>query len=183
MLVEVALAALGDAEDPVVVDVGTGTGAVALAIKHERPDASVFATDVAAEAVELARANAERLRLDVRVLEGPYLQPLPGDLRGWVDLVVSNPPYVAPEAYADLPAEVRADPAEALLGGVEIYRELADRATGWLRDGGWLAVEIDPAQAEPVTRLLERGYGEVRVDRDLTGRDRVVLARRFPGEP
>jgi len=183
MLVELALAALGPAEDPVVVDVGTGTGAIALAIKHERPDASVFATDVAAEAVELARANAERLGLDVHVLEGPFLGPVPGDLRGWVDLVVSNPPYVAPETYADLPAEVRADPEEALLGGLEIYRELGERSSGWLRDGGWLAVEIDSTQADAVTGLLAHDYGEVRVERDLTGRDRVVLARRFPGDP
>jgi release factor glutamine methyltransferase len=179
VLVERALAGLGPAEDPVVVDVGTGTGAIALAIKHERPDASVFATDVSPEAVALARENAEPLGLDVRVLEGSLLEPLPEELRGWIDLVVSNPPYVAPEEWADLPIEVRADPEAALVGDVDLYRRLAEAAARWLRDGGLLAMEIGAARGEAVTRALAPVYGEVRAERDLTGRDRVVLARRF----
>ncbi len=178
VLVELALDALGGSEDPVVVDVGTGTGAIALAIKHERPDASVFATDVSPEAVALARDNAERLGLEVRVLQGSLLEPVPGELRGWVDLVVSNPPYVSRQEWADLPAEVRADPEGALLGGIEVYEHLAEAAARWLRDGGLLAMEIGAAQGEAVADLLERDYGEVRVAQDLTGRDRIVLARR-----
>lgn len=178
VLVEHALGALGHAEGPLVVDVGTGTGAIALAIKDERPDATVYATDVSPDAVDLARANAERLGLDVRVVEGALLDGLPDELRGWVDLVVSNPPYVTAEEYEDLPAEVRADPEAALLGGIAVYEALARDAGRWLRDGGVLAVEIGAVQGEAIAALLADGYAEVRIEPDLSGRDRVVLARR-----
>ncbi|HEY7756405.1 MAG TPA: peptide chain release factor N(5)-glutamine methyltransferase [Actinomycetota bacterium] len=177
VLVEHALRSL-EGEDPVVVDVGTGTGAIALAIKDERPDANVYAIDVSSDAVALARENAHRLGLDVRVLEGPMFEPLPEQLRGWVDLVVSNPPYVTPEEYLDLPAEVRADPEAALLGGVDVIERLAVEAGRWLRDGGALAVEIGARQGDAVASALSKGYADVRVEPDLTGRDRIVLARR-----
>ena len=177
ILVEHALATLGDREDPVVVDAGTGSGAIALAIKDERPDATVFGTDLSAEAVELARANAARLALDVTVVEGDLLEPLPADLRGWVDLIVSNPPYVPEDEIDDLPAEVRADPRLALAGGTEIHRRLAEQAPRWLRSGGTLAVEIDARRGEEVTDLLSPRFAGVRLERDLAGRDRVVLAR------
>jgi release factor glutamine methyltransferase len=178
VLVEAALRALGRAEAPVVVDVGTGTGAVALSIKDERPGAKVFATDLAPEAVELARANAARLGLDVSVLEGDLLEPLPAELRGWLDLVVSNPPYVTPQQLEDLPTEVRADPELALVGDLEIYRRLAGEALRWLRDGGVLAVEIGASQGTAVAEALERSFMDVRVTTDLVGRDRVVVGRR-----
>ena len=177
ILVEHALATLGDREDPVVVDAGTGSGAIALAIKDERPDATVFGTDLSAEAVELARANASRLGLDVTVVEGDLLEPLPPDLRGWVDLIVSNPPYVPEDEIDDLPAEVRADPRLALAGGTEIQRRLAEQAPRWLRSGGTLAVEIDARRGEELTDLLSPRFARVRLERDLAGRDRVVLAR------
>ena len=177
ILVEHALATLGDRDDPVVVDAGTGTGAIALAIKDERPDATVFATDLSAEAVELARSNASRLGLAVTVLDGDLLEPLPADLRGWVDVVVSNPPYVPPEEIDDLPAEVRADPRLALAGGTEVHRRLAEQAPRWLRSGGVLAVEIDARWGEEVAELLSPRFTRVRVERDLAGRDRVVLGR------
>lgn len=177
LLVEHALSEVGDREDPVVVDVGTGTGAIALAVKDERPDATVFATDLSAEAVELARANAARLGLAVTVLEGDLLEPLPVDLRGWVDVVVSNPPYVPAEDLEDLPAEVRADPVLALVGGIDVYERLGTQASRWLRAGGVLAVEIDARLGDPVVRALSTAFAGVRVERDLTGRERVVLAR------
>ena len=176
LLVDHALSEVRDREDPVVVDVGTGTGAIALAVKDERPDATVFATDLSAEAVELARANAARLGLDVTVLEGDLLEPLPVDLRGWVDVVVSNPPYVPAEDLEDLPAEVRADPVLALVGGIDVYERLGAQASRWLRAGGVLAVEIDARLGDPVVCALSTAFAEVRVERDLTGRDRVVLA-------
>jgi release factor glutamine methyltransferase len=177
ILVEHALSAVGEREDPVVVDAGTGTGAIALAVKAERPDATVVATDRSVEAVELARSNAARLGLAVTVLEGDLLEPLPADLRGWVDLVVSNPPYVPAEEWDDLPREVRADPAPALLGGLEVYRRLGAEASRWLRDGGTLAVEIDARLGDDVARVLADALVDVRIERDLAGRDRVVLAR------
>mgnify|MGYP003397127080 FL=1 len=177
LLVEHALSTVGDREDPVVVDAGTGTGAIALAVKDERPDSTVFATDVSSEAVELARSNASRLGLDVTVLEGDLLEPLPGDLRGWVDLVASNPPYVPAEEIDDLPAEVRVEPVLALAGGVELYRRLAAQSSRWLRDGGTLAVEIDARLRDDVARVFAETFVDVRVLRDLAGRDRVGLAR------
>ncbi len=178
VLVGAALEAVARIHGPVVVDVGTGTGAVALAIKDERPDAEVLATDLAPEAVELARANAARLGLAVRVFEGDLLEPLPEELRGWVDLVVSNPPYVTPEEYGDLPADVRADPPLALLGGPEVYERLAAEAARWLVDGGTFAVEVGAAHSAEVVKGLEPVFMEVRVIPDLAGRDRVVLGRR-----
>ena len=177
ILVEHALSTLGDREGPVVVDAGTGTGAIALSIKDERPDATVFGTDLSAEAVELARANAARLGLEVTVIEGDLLEPLPAAMRGWVDAIVSNPPYIPLEEIDDLPAEVRADPRLALAGGTEVHRRLAEQAPRWLRSGGALAVEIDARQGEEVAKLLSRRFTRVRVERDLAGRDRLVLAR------
>ena len=177
-LVGAALRELGDADAPVIVDVGTGTGAIALSIKDELPNANVFATDISPEAVELARANATHLGLDITVFEGDLLDPLPSDLRGWVDLVVSDPPYLTPEEYEDLPVEVRADPKLALVGGVEVIERLADEALRWLGDGGVLAVEIGASQGRDVVRLLERSFADVRLEPDLAGRDRVVIGRR-----
>ena len=177
-LVGEALDELGDVDDPVVVDVGTGTGAVALAIKDERPGAEVFATDLSPEAVELARANAARLSLQVTVVEGDLLDPLPEELRGWVDLVVSNPPYVTEEELQDLPAEVRAEPRLALVGGTQLYERLAIQALRWLRDGGVLAVEIGGSPGADVVKVLEGSYMDVRTLPDLAGRDRIVVARR-----
>ena len=178
VLVGLALDAVAGIEDPVVVDVGTGSGAIALAVKDERPDATVYATDRSAEALELAASNAQRLGLDVHLLEGDLLAPLPEDLRGWVDLVVSNPPYLTPDEYADLPPEVRADPELALLGGLDVYERLAAEALRWLRDGGVLAVETGASQGRALADALSRSFMDVRIEPDLAGRDRVVLARR-----
>ncbi len=178
VLVDVGLRTVRDAGSPVVVDVGAGSGAVALAVKDERPDAKVLATDLSPEAVELTCANAARLGLEVDVRQGDLLEPLPPELRGWVDLVLCNPPYVTLEEYADLPAEVRAEPALALLGGIEVHERLAAQALRWLRDGGALAVETGEGQGQAVSDLLRRSFADVRVHADLAGRDRVVVGRR-----
>ena len=110
ILVEHALAAVADVAAPVVVDVGTGTGAIALAIKDERPDARVLAIDVSHDAVALARENAARCAPGRRGRAGDLLDPVPEGLRRAVDLVVSNPPYVEEEGFATLPRDVLADP-------------------------------------------------------------------------
>jgi release factor glutamine methyltransferase len=179
VLAGVALDAIGDVPEPVVADVGAGTGAIALAIKDERPVATVFAIDRSPAAVELARLNAHRLELDVTALEGDLLAPLPAELRGRVDLVVSNPPYVAADEYESLPADVRADPRSALVGDIELYGRLAAEAASWLGRGGVLVVEVDARDAGVVVGLLVRaGFSDVRKVKDLNGRDRVVLGRR-----
>ena len=181
----VALAGL-DAIDgvttPVVVDVGTGTGAIAVTIAGRRPDAVVSATDVSPDAVALARENARRLGVRIDVREGDLLSPLDPLLRGRIDLVVSNPPYLTEAEYEDLPAEVRLDPYEALVGGTDVHERLADEAAGWLRPGGWLVLEIGAAQAPEVRAMLGRsGFVGVHVRPDLTERDRVVAGRRPDG--
>jgi release factor glutamine methyltransferase len=177
VLVEQALQCLGPTAGPTVVDVGMGTGAVALAIKTARQDARVLATDASDEAVALAEENAEEMALEIEVLRGDLLSPLPGDLRGRVDLVVSNPPYVTEEEYADLPDVVRADPIEALVGGTEVHTRLAHEAPAWLRPGGWLAVEIGASQGAEVAGILSERYERVEVVRDLAGLDRVARGR------
>jgi release factor glutamine methyltransferase len=178
VLVEAAIEGIVDIREPVTVDVGTGTGAVALSLKRERDDAVVYATDLSPEAVQLARRNADRHGLDVTVLEGDLLEPLPPNVVGSVDLVVSNPPYVRPEEYDDLPEEVKADPELALLGGTSIHAKLAEESPRWLRPGGVLVLEIGADQAQEVVTILEPRFTGVEVRQDLAGRDRVVLGRR-----
>jgi release factor glutamine methyltransferase len=177
-LVEAALAAIEGVERPAVVDVGTGTGAVALAIKRVRPEARVWATDVSEAAVSLARENAGRLGLTVDVLLGDLLDPVPHDMSGRIDLIVSNPPYLTEAEYEDLPPEVRAEPVAALLGGTEVHRRLAGQAGRWLAPGGWLVVEIGALQGAEVASRFQAELTLVEVLPDLAGRDRVVRGRR-----
>jgi release factor glutamine methyltransferase len=176
-LVVAALEVLDGVSDPTAVDVGTGTGAVALAIRSRRPDAQVLAIDVSAEAVRLARGNAARLGLDVQVRLGDLMAAVPEELRGRVDLIVSNPPYVAADDFDSLPPEVMAEPYEALVGGTDIHARLADVAPMWLRPGGWLLVEIGADQADAVQELFRDRLLEVEVLQDLAGRDRVIRGR------
>lgn len=177
IVVERAAETLEGRESPAVIDVGTGTGAIALAVKRLRPDARVVATDVSEDAVAVARANASRLGLDVAVLPGDLLDPVPEELRGAVDLVVSNPPYVTREEYDDLPGEVKAEPYEALVGGTDVHRRLAAGTRGWLRPGGWLVMEIGESQGVEVAELLADRFEPVEVLPDLTGRDRIARGR------
>jgi release factor glutamine methyltransferase len=177
VVVDAALEALEGRTAPAVVDIGTGTGAIALAIKQERPDARVWALDRSPEAVALARHNAERLGLDVEVLESDLLGGLDRGVTGPLDLVVSNPPYIELDEYDSLPRDVLADPAEALVGGVSFYGPLCSQSSGRLGAGGSLVVEIGERQAEAVSRIaLEAGAAQISVRPDLAGRDRVVTA-------
>ncbi len=177
VLVERALETLAGREAPAVVDVGTGTGAIALALKARRPDARALATDVSEDAVALAARNARRHGLQVEVLLGDLLSPIPGDLRGRLDLVVSNPPYVTREEYESLPPEVKRDPFEALVGGTDLHRRLVDEAPAWLRPGGWLVVEVGASQGGEVSDLFAARFEAVELLADLAGRDRVVRGR------
>ena len=179
VLVDVALELLAGAASPCVVDLCTGSGAVALAIADERPGARVIATDVSQAAVALARENAERLGLTVDVRAGDLFEPLSKECRGQVDLVVANPPYLSIEHAPDLPPEVRADPPQALFGELEVTSRLLTEAIAWLRPGGALAIECDERAAAAVAAAArDAGFEEVLVRRDLNGRDRVVGARR-----
>jgi release factor glutamine methyltransferase len=177
-LVEHALAAVAGVPAPVVVDVGTGTGAIALTIKDERPDAYVLAIDLSPEAVALASENATRSTLDIEVVLGDLLEPVPEGLRGSVDMVVSNPPYVEEHELSGLPRDVLADPLLALAGGVEVYERLFGQAAGVLRAGGAMVVEIGEARGNTIRAAASgAGFVSVRVEQDLSGRDRFVTAR------
>ena len=178
VVVERALEAIEGIREPTVADVGTGTGAIALAIKRRRPDATVHATDLSPDAVVAATANASRHALEVGIHQGDLLEPLLPGLRGNLDLVVSNPPYVTEEEYEDLPKEVRREPYLALVGGTAVHARLAASARQWLRPGGHLVVEIGAAQGPEVLDLLAAaGYAEMEVLPDLAGRDRIVRGR------
>jgi len=139
----------------------------------------VTATDVAPEALALAARNADRLGLAVSVVAGDLFSGVDPSLRGTVDLVVCNPPYVEPHELRSLPADVRADPEVALAGGVEVYRRLFGASLEWLRPGGSVVVEIGERRGDAVSAAAaDAGLLEVRVLPDLVGRDRVVVGRR-----
>ena len=172
IVVERCLALLDGVDSPRVVDVGTGTGAIALALKHERPDARVTATDISPAALELARANAVRLELEVELIETDLL----AGLAGVFDLVVSNPPYVLAGELPELEPEVRDwEPELALLEAGQTAA-LAEAARDVL--DGWLVLEVhDRLAGETVERLEALGFEEVTIALDLGGLERVVEAR------
>jgi release factor glutamine methyltransferase len=160
-----------------VLDVGTGSGAVALAIADEHPGARVTAIDISQEALALARENAVRTGREIELIEHDLRDGLPP---GPWDLVVSNPPYVPASDRADLAPEVRDwEPAEALFAD-GMYQQLAGDALAELAPGGGIALEIgDDGQARSVSSTLAaRGYAEIKVTQDLAGRDRVVEGRK-----
>jgi release factor glutamine methyltransferase len=190
-VVEVALAELdrivgarGDGHRPLVVDLGTGSGAIALSLVAERPGTQVWATDRSADALAVARANLAALGMaggGVRLAEGDWFAALPEDLAGQVDLVVSNPPYVA--ADEALPPSVADwEPTGALVpgpSGLEAYDVLVAEAPRWLAPGGALVLEVGAGQAAAVgDRCRAAGLVDVRVVPDLGGLDRAVVGRR-----
>ena len=175
IVVERCLALLAGLDRPRVLDVGTGSGAIALAIADEHPGARVTGLDVSAEALALARENAERTGLSLELVEHDAFAGLPD---GSWELVVSNPPYVDPDERASLAPEVRDwEPATALFGR-EATEAVARGALPVLAAGGSLVLEVGDGQARGVGALLGRlGYREVAATRDLAGRDRVVEGR------
>jgi release factor glutamine methyltransferase len=178
-LVEAALDWLKPLERPVIVDVGTGSGCIALAIAAERPDATVHAVDLSAAALAVARDNAARLGLErVRFHEGDLLAPLKGQA---IDVVVSNPPYVGANEVDTLAPEVRDhDPRLALVppgDRFSIYRRLAEGTGDLLRPGGALMVEIGQGMEDEVLRIVSAaGFAVARVVPDLQSIPRVVVA-------
>ncbi|TDA69761.1 MAG: peptide chain release factor N(5)-glutamine methyltransferase [Clostridia bacterium] len=184
VLVEEALRLLPEEGNPLVVDVGSGSGAIGLSLAWYCPGCLVVATDSSRVALRVARLNAYRLSLSDRIkffhtdlLEAPRRQNLRPQL------VVSNPPYIPSGQIEKLPREVQFEPRPALDGGPDglaVYRELLPQAAEILRPGGYLAVEVGWNQAAAVTDLVraEKVFGTSWIKKDLAGRDRVVVARK-----
>jgi release factor glutamine methyltransferase len=176
VLVERCLQLLEGLDDPRVLDIGVGSGAIALAIADERPDARVVATDSSADALAVAEENKRRLAMDGRIelRRGDVLAGADGPF----DLVVSNPPYVAVEDVPHLPPEVLREPRSALVGSGR-HEVIAGAVWDVLRPGGALVLEVGDGQAPSVAASLRGlGYDEIATTADLAGRARVVEGRR-----
>lgn len=161
----------------VIIDLCTGSGALALALKQSFPTASVFATEISGEAVEVAQANREKTGLNVYLGNGDLFDPLPASLVGHVDLVVANPPYVAEEDYDTLPRDVQCEPRVALVSGptgLEVITRIGAEVGDWLRPGGVVIVEIGETQGAVAAASFKRLPAVVR--QDYAGRDRYVVA-------
>jgi release factor glutamine methyltransferase len=187
-VVERCLARIAGIAAPRVLDVGTGSGAIALAIADEHPDAKVTATDVSEDALEVAGENVSRTGLVVELLRGDVFDGLPD---GPWDLVVSNPPYIGSDEIENLGPEVRDwEPRIALVGDgpqvalsnkVSVTEAIAGAAAKVLKPNGTLVLEVAEGDAARVTELLATmGYADVRQTKDLSGRDRVVEGSRPP---
>lgn len=184
VLVDAVLEHIKGMESPVVVDLCTGSGCVAASVASEHPGARVWAVDASAQAVDTARRNALHAGAGegVQVVHGDLFDPLSPDLLGAVDFIVSNPPYVPSADLPDLPAEVLGfEPHLALDGGsdgLDVFRRIAADALAWLRPGGGIAIELDTSRVSDAAGMLGEGYEGVEVRKDLTGRNRLVYARK-----
>ncbi len=186
-LVESALALLPRDPGTRIIDVGTGSGAIAIAIAHERPLAEIIAIDISPDALAIARSNAERRRLTQRIqfLEGNLLSSIEAEC---CDMIVSNPPYVAANERESLSIEVRNhEPPTALFSGAtgyEIYARLIPDAMRVLKPQGWLLLEIGHGQQATIRDMLEKGgYSAIRFVDDLQGIPRVAIAQKRPSSP
>jgi len=169
-----------------VVDLGTGSGAIGLSLAAELPimGTEVWLTDYSTDAVDVARANAiglGRAAANVRVIHGSWFDALPVDVRGEIDVVVSNPPYIADGDAEVAESVLEYEPHTALFAGddgLDDVRTIARDARDWLRSGGWLVMEIGYQQGDAVKALLEGfGFVDVAIANDLTGRPRIAEGR------
>lgn len=172
--------AVSETSDPhVIVDLCTGSGNLALALKHTFPTAVVYATDISCDAVEVTESNARAAGLEIEVSSGDLFDPLPKHLAGKVDLIVANPPYLAERELADLPVDVRDhEPVGALVAGPngdEVLARIAGEAGDWLRPGGVVICEVGEFHGAAIAEHFATLDGEVFPD--LNGRDRFVVGR------
>ncbi len=180
LLVELALQRIPRHAAWRIADLGTGSGAIALALARERPACHVIATDISAAALAVARGNAERLgATNLEFRHGPWLAPLAGER---FQLIASNPPYVHPDDPHLKHGDLRFEPAAALGSapdGLHDIREIARQARGHLQPGGWLLLEHGHDQGPAVRDILTaQGYGEPATHTDLSGHERITLGRR-----
>lgn len=176
LLVEFALEKIAVGSEERILDLGTGSGAIALAVKSERPACAVTAVDASAEALAVARANALRLHLPVAFLHGSWFEPLSGQR---FRLILSNPPYIAQDDEHLSRGDVRFEPRSALVSGpdgLDDIRTLAGAAPDHLLPGGWLALEHGHDQAARVRAILQAaGFVQVGSRHDLNGHERITF--------
>jgi len=171
-----------EADHITILDIGTGSGAIAIAVASEVPNASVMATDISLTALGVARRNAESLGLQnqINFRQGDLFEPV----EGFFDIIASNPPYIGEREYEELPGGVRDfEPREALFAGkngLEFYEKLICQAADHLKKNGWLLLEIGARQKKDVCRIMESSgfYENIEMRRDYGGLPRVVKARR-----
>ncbi len=178
-IVEQALKHIPDEESVTIADLGTGSGAIALAIAYERPNARVIASDASSLAIEVARVNEERLGLgNVELRTGHWLKALEGII---CDVIVSNPPYVRANDPHLEEGDVRYEPANALVSGedgLDAIREIIKESLTHLKPGGWLLLEHGYDQGESVRELMSSaGFSEVTTIDDLSGTERVTTGQ------
>lgn len=165
---------------PTALDMCTGSGAIAVTLKKECPQAQVSAADLSHDALAIARKNADDNQASITFFQGDLFDAVPAGMR--FDLILSNPPYISSEDCKTLQAEVMQEPVMALDGGddgLDFYRRLAKESPAYLRADGWLMVEIGWQQAKDVSALFAAaGFADVKVHQDLYGLDRIVAGRR-----
>ncbi|KEQ00473.1 Methylase of polypeptide chain release factor [Snodgrassella alvi SCGC AB-598-J21] len=179
-LVEAVLAHLP--EHGVVWDLGTGSGAIAITVACERPDAQVWAADISAEALAVARTNAAALQADVSFGQGSWYQAQPQPAVNSVDVIVSNPPYIAVHDQHLQQGDLRFEPQHALTdnyNGLTAFQTIITGAANFLRPDGWLLLEHGFDQGEAVrTMLAQNNFSQIHTQPDLAGLERVTLGQR-----
>lgn len=180
LLVDTALDLVGSISKPRILDLGTGTGAITLAIKQQRSDAYLLATDVSKEALEIARTNSDNLALNVEFRLSDWFGAIDRVQDAPFDLIVSNPPYIAEQdpclERGDLPAEPRLALTSGPMG-LDALTGIARDATDFLKTGGWLLLEHGFDQGEAVQALMQRNFISVRTLQDFNGLDRVTFGQ------
>lgn len=159
------------------LDLCTGTGALAIAMKKLCPKADLTATDISLSALALAQENAERLGAEIRFLQGDLFAPVAGEK---FHVIVSNPPYIPEGLRGRLQAEVNQEPELALFAGadgLDFYRRIAEQAPAHLQPGGWLLLEIGDTQYPAVSALLSPAFTGISLVQDMSGLPRVVVAQ------
>jgi release factor glutamine methyltransferase len=183
-LAEQAVRRLRKRRSPVLVDLATGAGTIALSVANEVPKAAVYGTDLSEDAVKLARRNARALGLKVRFATGDVFGGLPKKIRGTVDVITVHPPYVAEHEVQDLPDEIKDwEPVHTLTDasrdGLGFVRRTVDEGPDWLGRKGWLLMETDPDRARDVKRVMAKGGfrdvrstkgGDLKITRVIVGR-------------
>lgn len=182
IILEEALAVGKNIIAPRIADIGTGSGAIALALAKELPEAKITATDISPAALKVAKKNARNLKLgkNIEFLKGDLFAPV----KGLFDIIVSNPPYISAAEYEELPRGVKDfEPKIALLAGqtgVEFYEKLIYQSKNHLKKDGWLLMEIGAPQAEKIRDIMQECafFEDIDVRRDYAGHDRVIKGRK-----